>query len=439
MSFIADKQTLEDLNLVNKYKADSVFNVFNKVHTAGGEKLLEHMFFHPLSTPEEISQRSRIFSYFQNKGLEFPFDAEAVSLAENYLENTAGANVVATGFGILKKQVSAAVLHDKQYADFREGLHATRKLLNAFRRFISLVEADSADHPFSDLRRIVHLFKDDKLSGLAGENLETSSFIQLTRYDHLLRHTLRQELHQVLEIMYALDVYIAVGKVAAEGDFCYAVPMAREHNLVTMEQVRHPALKNAVDNSLSFDGDSNVVFLTGANMAGKSTLMKTVGISIYLAHMGFPVAAKKMVFSVKDGIYSSINVADNLDLGHSHFYAEVLRVKRVAEELNRGQDMIVIFDELFKGTNVKDAYDATLAITSAFAGYRKCFFILSTHIIEVGAALKESKSVRFSYLPTVMDGPVPTYPYKLEQGITTDRQGMIIIENEGILDLLNSV
>jgi len=70
-----------------------------------------------------------------------------------------------------------------------------------------------------------------------------------------------------------------------------------------------------VGNTISLHKDSNVAFLTGANMAGKSTWMKSVGIAVYLAHMGFPVAATGMDFSVRDGLYSSINVADNISLG----------------------------------------------------------------------------------------------------------------------------
>jgi DNA mismatch repair ATPase MutS len=171
---------------------------------------------------------------------------------------------------------------------------------------------------------------------------------------------------------------------------------------------------------------------------GKSTLMKTIGISFFLAHLGFPVAAKNMEFSVKEGLCSSINTPDNLGMGYSHFYAEVMRVKKVAEEVAAGRNMMVIFDELFKGTNVKDAYDATHAVTKSFAAYNNCFFIISTHIIEVGEALKAERSnIQFKYLPTTLEGTVPRYTYTLNEGITSDRQGMMIIENEGILELLN--
>jgi len=96
-----------------------------------------------------------------------------------------------------------------------------------------------------------------------------------------------------------------------------------------------------------------------------------------------------------------------------------------------------MFDELFKGTNVKDAYDGTLAVTEGFADYRACLFIVSTHIIEVGEALKKRGNIQFAYMPTIMDGHRPRYTYRLQEGITEDRQGMLIIKNEGILGMLN--
>ena len=95
-----------------------------------------------------------------------------------------------------------------------------------------------------------------------------------------------------------------------------------------------------------------------------------------------------------------------------------------------------MFDELFKGTNVKDAYDGTLAVTEAFAEYRNCLFIVSTHIIESGEALKGRNNVRFYYMPTELEHGIPRYSYRLKEGITEDRQGMMIIRNEGILELI---
>ncbi len=101
------------------------------------------------------------------------------------------------------------------------------------------------------------------------------------------------------------------------------------------------------------------------------------------------------------------------------------------------QALLLMFDELFKGTNVKDAYDGTLAITESFADYTECLFVVSTHIIEVGQALKSKNNVQFVFMPTIMEGSVPRYTYKLKEGITEDRQGMMIIRNEGILEMMD--
>ena len=76
-------------------------------------------------------------------------------------------------------------------------------------------------------------------------------------------------------------------------------------------------------------------------------------------------------------------------------------------------------------------------MTAAFFAYSNCSFIISTHITEVGEALRETcDNLQFAYLPTVMDGMIPRYTYKMEQGITADRHGMLIIEHEGILEII---
>lgn len=166
--------------------------------------------------------------------------------------------------------------------------------------------------------------------------------------------------------------------------FLFSDGLCRERDIDEGSRVRHPCIDGAVANDMEITRTKNIFFLTGANMAGKSTLMKSFGIAVYMAHMGFPVAASRMEFSIQDGMYTSINVPDNINLGYSHFYAEVLRVKKVAIEVSHSKRLVVIFDELSKGTNVKDAYDATLAVTEALAKRKACSFLISTHIVEVG-------------------------------------------------------
>ena len=408
MSFIADKQTLEDLNLLGKYKPHSVYGLFNaKVHTTGGERLLEEMFKQPLSDDEEINRRSKTFQYFEHKELTFPFVKDQLDLMEDYLAGGSGGNPLSALSGVLHKKIWSDLFRDEAYGILYAGLLMATGVLITLADVLDKLDEES---PYSSQILPLKVILDDRrLVALRAERGGMPLPLRkIAGYDHLLRHVLREEMEQIMRGIYQLDVHIAVGHVARDRGFSYAWALPAKIHTLSAVAVSHPGIYGAVENPVSLTRNSNMLFLTGANMAGKSTFMKSFGIAVYLAHMGFPVAAKEMVFSVRDGIYSSINVPDNLSLGYSHFYAEVLRVKTVAQEVSKGKNLVVIFDELFKGTNVKDAYDATLAVTAAFAEYRNCFFIISTHIVEVGEVLRRTNdNLQFAYLPTVMQGTIP--------------------------------
>jgi len=430
-SFIADTQTLEDLNLLGKYKPGSMFSIFNKVKTRGGERWLEELFRHPLTQPAAINERSGLFRYFGKREVELPFSAELFERAEAYLSTQTSSNRLLAKASLIKKRLTASFLRDERYAQLLQGLVACLEVLKTVKILI-----DSLDLPL--LREAREILSDKRLQLILKEPVASSlPLLKLAAVDGLLRGSLFIGMQRVLETVYQLDVFIAVSRLARERDLSYATALEGGKGLVfRTSALRHPALDRAVANPLTLSNEQNLLFLTGANMAGKSTLMKAVGIAVYLSHMGFPVAAKEMEFSVMEGLYCSINVADDLARGYSHYYAEVRRVKQVAEQVGSGRRLLVIFDELFKGTNVRDAFEATLACTRSFSRYRTCLFVVSTHIIEVAEELKRDDNILFSYMPTVMQGPIPGYPYTLTEGVTEDRQGMIIIENEGILQML---
>jgi len=438
MSFITDQQTLNDLNLLGKHRRGSILSLFCKVHTTGGERLLEEMFRQPLTEVAAINQRSDLFRYFAGLSLTFPLSGSQVEAMENYLESPGHGHLPATVWHSLRQKAMESLLRDETYKLLREGLLAAVSGLQALYVFLRELAARDPLDPYT-LRasEALAVLEDRRLASVLDEDRpEDWPLLTVARYDHLLRTRLRQGLETVRNVLSELDVYIAVGNLARLNGWGYARALSSQDNIVWVKGLRHPAVNNAVGNELVLNKDSNMLFLTGANMAGKSTFMKAFGVSVYLAHMGFPVAATEMVFSVRDGLFSSINVADDLSQGHSHFYAEVLRVKKVAEAVAAGKRLVVLFDELFKGTNVKDAYDGTLAVTQGFARYRRCAFIISTHIVEAGEVLRRQNNLRFAYLPTVLEDGRPRYPYILREGIAADRIGMTIIENEGIIDII---
>jgi len=440
MAFSVDKQTLDDLNLLGRYKPNSIFNVFNHTRTRGGGQLLEMMFAHPLSEPDAINKRSSIFQYFQTKQLTFPISDELFELVDHYLSNSAHANPVVAAMNTCRRKLMNYIGSDKEFEVIYQGLIATIEFMNIVYEFNSNLKKDGQSSAYHEtVAEMDKIFQDKRLAFVLREKGTTRLPLwKIARYDHKLRYACREEIKRMMQIVYEYDVYITVTDVARKRHFSYAKAhlMTGDRNCIDIVNVSHPQLVGGIANSVRIDHEHNVLFLTGANMAGKSTFMKSFSIAVYLAHMGFPVAAEKMDFTVQDGMYTSINVPDNLNMGYSHFYAEVLRVKHVAEEVAAGKNLVIIFDELFKGTNVKDAHDATVAVTEAFSENRNCSFIISTHIIEAGHDLKKYDNFRFVFLPTIMEGNIPRYTYRLQEGITNDRHGMMIINNEHIVDII---
>ena len=436
MSFSIDKQSLDELNLMGKFRQGSVYFLFNQVKTRGGEQLLDQLFRNPLMDDKAINERTAIFRYFQQAGLNFPFDPQQVAQMQEYTDAAHDQSAAVTLLNVLVKKTLASLTRDERYKNIIQGLQAS--IVTLKKCYALVMELSVIDNPWKErIDEVKNILSAPQMAPILETDIYKSISVKtIAAFDHLLKNKLNPGIKLILDFIAEVDVNIAVSDVARCKGFTYATALPPSANTLKAVDLKHPCIEKAVGNHIEMKEQSNVIFLTGANMAGKSTWMKSIGIGMYLAHIGFPVAAASMKFSVREGIYSSINVADNIALGYSHFYAEVVRVKNAADATSTGRRLLLMFDELFKGTNVKDAYDGTLAVTAAFSEYVNCLFIVSTHIIEVGDALKGRSNIQFTYMPTVMQGSEPRYTYRLEKGITEDRQGMMIIRNEGILELI---
>lgn len=437
-NFITDRQTTEDLNLLGRFKKDSVINIFDRTRTRAGRQALEDMFRKPMTNAQEINERSRIFSYYKSLNREFPFDETQVELIEYYINSNTSTDAMSSAMSIFTSKCKMVLANNRAYEKMLEGMGMLAKVTLGT---VELVEAFPRENcpDINEIEVLTSAITSDhrsKLQTIAKKNVDMT-LGQAISADKLLRLTLGDAVRTMMQLLAKLDLNMAVGSTAAEKGFGFAEAVNAQERFIEMEGVYHPSLVKPVANDIRIDAEKNVFFLTGVNMAGKSTFMKAVSIALYLAQMGFPVPASKIRFTPVDGIFTSINVPDDIAQGYSHFYAEVLRVKSIAQRVAEGRNLFVIFDELFKGTNVKDAYDATLAVTDAYASHRNCLYIISTHIVEVGPALSEKcGNVQFRFLPTQMDGTRLVYPYKLAEGISADRHGMTIIKNEKILDII---
>lgn len=437
MAFKIDKQTLTDLGIFSNSADESVYMIFNRCRTQGGISIMEQMFHNPLSDKEHITGRVEAIKFFEKAGMDFPFNTELFAPAEYYLSDVDVRSQLDIADKTLQRKMNGIIGSDAEFSKIHKGLVAAIEIIDSTLNF--LAKAKTMEYGERVLSHFTEMPKEILELVAANKGAKKISFENCVDLDRAFRFKYRDEIMGLLKAIYYIDVYHSVAEVAIDRGFKFANILDTKDNVIKLNGVFHPRLTNAIGNDITIDEKQNMVFLTGANMAGKSTIMKSIAIAIYIAHVGFPVAAQSMDISLRSGMFTTINLPDNINAGYSHFYSEVMRLKKVALEVSQDKNLVIIFDELFRGTNVKDAYDATLEVVEAFSTIKECTFIVSTHIIEAAEVLAQRcNNVQFVYMPTVMENGVPRYTYKIRQGVTEDRHGMVIINNEGIVNILEA-
>ncbi len=194
----------------------------------------------------------------------------------------------------------------------------------------------------------------------------------------------------------------------------------------------HPLLgRRAVCNNLTLKKPSNILLITGSNMSGKSTLLRTSGINLVLAYAGAPVRAKKFSCSIMK-IYTCMRISDNLEENISSFYGEILRIKKIVEACKRGEQVFFLLDEIFKGTNSIDRHLGAKILIKNLAAGKTCGMV-STHDLELADMEKESGSrvKNYHFAEYYEDGKIK-FDYKLRRGVSTTRNALYLMKMAGI-------
>jgi len=193
----------------------------------------------------------------------------------------------------------------------------------------------------------------------------------------------------------------------------------------------HPLLANSTHNDLSIDKRSGILLITGSNMSGKSTLLRTVGINLVLAYAGAPVCARSFRCSMMQ-IYSCMRVSDNLGENISSFYAELLRIKQIVSASKTERRIFFLLDEIFKGTNSQDRHAGAKVLIRQL-GKAGAMGMVSTHDLELGDLERESeRKIRNYHFREFYKNDEIHFDYKLRPGISTTRNAMYLIKMAGI-------
>jgi DNA mismatch repair ATPase MutS len=437
MTFTIDKQTILDLELKERIKEEnSIFSLFNHTKTNGGRNKLDLFFNNPLSDIEFLEQRIQVLKYFQNSFSSYRFDKECFDFIEYYFNQQNIPFRFSPSISVFNA-VKNIFRPRNEYYIIQRGIQYLIRALNDFYSSIKIINVENAPQYIINSRsKVLEVFKNTPLSIILElKNRKSLNPLELGKLDFYFRKQYLHQVKDILEIIYEFDAFISVSLAKNKLGFSYP-EYSKEQSLYKVKGLFHPFLNNPISNDFEFNPQRNILFLTGPNMAGKSTFLKALSISIYLSHIGFPVPAEELTTSIFNGLITTINLPDNINKGYSHFYNEVLRVKYVAEKINQSGNLFIIFDEIFRGTNVKDAYEASLAVIAGFSKLNNSFFAISTHIIEVGEELKSCPSIIFKNFEANLIEGKPNYTFKLNDGITNERIGMYILKKEKILELI---
>ena len=435
-----DITTYNDLSIFNHEEDYSIFSKLDFTETSEGREWLLRYFRNPFSDIKKIREVQDILKRILEHQDNWPTtisNGTLMVLARFYDSNIDripdGANTLnAANYKMLHSADFSLVRYSlDHFADFIRGIQVlTDKLL------------DENTPPLlaTYLKRAKDLIREPIIKAL-GEREKGKKFgwKETIYYGRYVREQFRNDVFELINIYGRMDAWHGMAKAMVHYDLCFPVFEENDHPVIDARQLYHILLNTPIPYDVHLTRSSNFLFLTGANMAGKSTFIKSVGSAVFLAHLGMGVPAREMTLTIFDGLLSNINVVDNIVKGESYFFNEVQRIRKTILKINDGKKWLVLIDELFKGTNVQDAMKCSSTVIRGLIKITNSLFILSTHLYEIGEELKEYPNISFKYFETSVDNEQLHFSYQLKDGISNDRLGYLILKREKVVDLLESL
>lgn len=205
------------------------------------------------------------------------------------------------------------------------------------------------------------------------------------------------------------------------------MPIMNEEISLNFSGIKHPLIAEEIAVSNDFDTNDGVNIITGSNMGGKTTFLRTIGINLILMQAGTYVCADDFSASYFK-LFTSMRVVDNIDKGISTFYGELLRIKDMVEYVNNGK-MLVLIDEIFKGTNYNDRIYGAREVVRKLSNKNTVAFI-TTHDFE----LCESNKVKNYHVKEDYEGDKIVFDYKIRKGKCSSTNAKYLMKKLGIID-----
>lgn len=435
-----DKTTYNDLAVFSPEEEFSVFHKINFTRTGGGKEWLRWLMTEPASDLKKILDTQKILKIIIAAIERWPktITNGTMMVMERFYETAidpmpASGDFISTRTYKMFHSVDYSLVRYSvtHFRDFVVGMHALSILIN---------EADAPAKLQLFASRIRSLLQQPRLQELLNKAPgERFSIKENLSYGNFFKSGFRSKYDELADIYYQMDAWYSMARAMVEYKLQFPEFVESEEPFIKADKIYHILLAKPVAYDIVLSPSSNFLFLTGANMAGKSTFIKSLGVAVYLAHLGMGVPAQRLQLTMFDGVLSNINVADNIVKGESYFFNEVQRIKNTILTINNGKKWLVLIDELFKGTNVQDAMRCSLAVINGLIKIKGSLFVLSTHLYEISDEIKDKKNISFKYFETSVNNDKLEFSYQLKDGVSNDRLGYFILKSEKVVEMLENL
>lgn len=289
------------------------------------------------------------------------------------------------------------------------------------------------------IRRLSQLasFFDQRLNVLV--NIFLNSFLL---YDlHVMaglekwKETYKANFHEWIDAVGNIESLNSLASLAFNNpEFVYPAPVQGPSLFVSATRLAHPLIPAAerVANDCTIGKDQRLILVTGSNMSGKTTFLRTVGVNLLLAQTGAPVCAGDFSFSPMQ-LLTSLRVSDSLQEHTSYFMAELKKLQRIIHHLQEGTPSLVLIDEILRGTNSEDKTYGSEQFIRKLLQY-SCLSFFATHDLSLGSLEKELPGLVSNYcFESNISGDELHFDYRLRQGIARNRNASFLMKKMDII------
>jgi len=474
-----------DLDFFGPY---SIFQYLNRTTTKSGKKKLAHLLSNPLTNENSIVERQAALQELSEK-IDFRQNFNAYGMffeeADNeekllsqwlqtkpYFLGVTWINIVrfllpllffATSFysfvdgrfgglAVLLFFVNLGVVSLKvvNSNEVQTILGSKFNLLKKYIKLIQVIDGEAFNNPYLNSIKNVCKAGDEEIKSLSKIvsridqrlNLIVAIFFNaFFLYDfHVLiaaekwKEKNKNEINKWFSALHDIDALNSL----ANYNFChphFTLPIINTtDNSIEIEALKHPLIKNKVciANNVQFGKKEKLIILTGANMSGKSTLLRSVGLNIVMALVGAKVSAKKFTLPILE-VITSMRVTDDIKTQTSYFYAELKRLKKIVTQLESQKPTFVILDEILKGTNSDDKLSGSINLIEKFVQYN-CLGLIATHDLELGKLEIELPNlVTNKCFESDISNNQLTFDYQLKEGIAKNKNATFLMKQMEIV------